>query len=269
MVSPQPNRAVKRIKGIDVEFRLDGRDELPWVTFVTGIANDLSMWDAQAAALERDFRVLRYDLRGQGGTQPTPGPYSVEMLVQDLIGLLDGLNIRKTSLVGLGLGGALVQAAAVAHPDRVHKLAPCCCRAKMVPEFAKLWHGLIETVKKDGFRSIVEPTAQRWFSDEFKAANPAVMDKVRRMIKRTSVQGYLGCAGAFLGLDVEKDLGRIRAPTLYVSGAEDKLGGPPALMAGLAAQVPGARHVSVPRAAHIANIQNPQGFNQVLFEFLK
>jgi len=191
MVSPQPNRAVKRINGIDVEFRLDGRDELPWVTFVTGIANDLSMWDAQAAALERDFRVLRYDLRGQGGTQPTPGPYSVEMLVQDLIGLLDGLNIRKTSLVGLGLGGALVQAAAVAHPDRVHKLAPSCCRAKMVPEFAKLWHGLIETVKKDGFRSIVEPTAQRWFSDEFKAANPAVMDKVRRMIKRTSVQGYL------------------------------------------------------------------------------
>ena len=269
MVSPQPNRAVKRINGIDVEFRLDGRDELPWVTFVTGIANDLSMWDAQVAALERDFRVLRYDLRGQGGTQPTPGPYTVEMLVKDLIGLLDGLNIRRTSLVGLGLGGALVQAAAVAHPERVDKLAPCCCRAKMVPEFAKLWHGLIETVKKDGFKSIVEPTVQRWFSDEFKAANPAVMDKVRRMIKRTSVQGYLGCAGAFLGLDVEKDLHKIRAPALYISGAEDKLGGPPALMAGLAAQVSGARHVSVPRAAHIANIQNPQGFNQVLFEFLK
>jgi len=262
-------RAVKRINGIDVEFRLDGRDELPWVTFVTGIANDLSMWDAQAAAFERDFRVLRYDLRGQGGTQPTPGPYTVEMLVKDLIGLLDGLNIRKTSLVGLGLGGALVQAAAVAYPDRVEKLAPCCCRAKMVPEFAKLWHGLIDTVKKDGFQSIVEPTAQRWFSEEFKAANPAVMDKVRRMIKRTSVQGYLGCAAAFLGLDVEKDLHKIRAPTLYVSGAEDKLGGPPALMADLATKVPRARHVSVPRAAHIANIQNPQGFNQTLFEFLK
>jgi len=262
-------RAVKRVNGIEVEFRLDGRDELPWVTLVTGIANDLSMWDRQAAALERDFRVMRYDLRGQGGTQPTPGPYTVDLLVQDLVGLLDALQIRRTSLVGLGLGGALVQAAAVAHPDRVHKLVPCCCRAKMVPEFAKLWHGLIETVKKDGFQSIVEPTAQRWFSEDFKAANPAVLDAVRKMIRRTSVQGYLGCAGAFLGLDVEKDLHRIRAPTLYVSGAEDKLGGPPELMAGLAAKVPGARHVSVPRAAHIANIQNPQGFNQVLMEFLK
>jgi 3-oxoadipate enol-lactonase len=262
-------RAVKRVNGIEVEFRLDGRDELPWVTLVTGIANDLSMWDAQVAALERDFRVLRYDLRGQGGTQPTSGPYTIELLVRDLVELLDALQIRETSLVGLGLGGAIVQAAAVAHPGRIDKLAPCCCRAKMVPEFAKLWQGLIETVKKNGFESIVEPTAQRWFSDEFKANHPGVLDAVRKMIRRTSVQGYLGCAGAFLGLDVEKDLGKIRAPTLYVSGAEDKLGGPPALMAGLAAKVPGARHASVPRAAHIANIQNPQGFNQVLLEFLR
>jgi len=54
-----------------------------------------------------------------------------------------------------------------------------------------------------------------------------------------------------------------------VSGGDDKLGGPPALMAGLAAKVPGARHVSVPNAAHIANIQNPAGFNKVLEEFLR
>ena len=68
---------------------------------------------------------------------------------------------------------------------------------------------------------------------------------------------------------MEQDLGKIRAPTLYVSGAEDKLGGPPELMQGLAAKVQGARHVSVPNAAHIANIQNPQAFNRVMGEFLK
>ena len=48
-------------------YRIDGRGER-WATFVTGIANDLSMWDGQVAALERDFNVLRYDLRGHGGT---------------------------------------------------------------------------------------------------------------------------------------------------------------------------------------------------------
>ena len=125
-----------------------------------------------------------------------------------------------------------MQAAAIDHPDRVASLVPCCCRARMVPEFATLWHGLIETVKTKGFESIVEPTAQRWFSEALKAANPGVLDGVRKMIRGTSEAGYLGCIGAFLGLDVEDRLGAIRAPTLYVSGAEDKVGGPPALMAG-------------------------------------
>lgn len=256
------------VNGIRVNTRIDGPAGAPWLTLVTGIANDVSMWDAQMPAL-RGFRVLRYDLRGQGGTDATTAPYSVELLVSDLIGLLNELHVEETHLAGLGLGGAVAQAAAVSHPDRILSLAACCCRARMVPDFAVLWHGLIDTVKKNGFESIVEPTAQRWFSEEFKAAHPQALERVRAMIRRTSQEGYLGCVGAFLELDVEDRLPSIRARTLYVSGAEDKMGGPPALMAGLAAKVPGARHVSVPKAAHIANIQNPDGFNQALVGFLE
>ena len=85
----------------------------------------------------------------------------------------------------------------------------------------------------------------------------------------TSVSGYLGCAGAFVGLAIEDRLQGIKARTLYISGAEDTRGGPPALMAGLAAKIPGARHISVPNAAHIANIQNPAAFNRVLADFLR
>ncbi len=249
-------------------YRIDGRGDRA-VTFVTGIANDLSMWDGQVPALERDFKVLRYDLRGHGGTPATKPPYTIAQLVQDLAGLWDKLGIRKTHLVGLGLGGGIVQAAAVEHGERLISLMPVCCRAKMVPEFAAMWHGLVAKVEKDGVESIVEQTAQRWFSDEFKARNPQVLDSVRTMIRRTSLDGYLGCVQAFLGLDVEKDLGKIRVPTHYLSGADDKLGGPPALMAGLAAKVPGARHASIPNAAHIANIQNPAGFNAAVVGFLK
>jgi 3-oxoadipate enol-lactonase len=226
------------------------------------------MWEAQMPAL-RGFQVLRYDLRGQGGTQATPAPYSIDLLVADLIALWNEFGIQRCHLAGLGLGGAIAQAAAVAHPDRLLSLAACCCRAKMVPDFAVLWHGLADAVRKNGFDSIVEPTAQRWFSDAFKAANPAALDQVRAMIRRTSEQGYLGCVGAFLGLDLEERLPSIRTPAIYISGAEDKMGGPPALMAGLAAKVPGARHVSIPKAAHIANIQNAAGFNKVLGDFLE
>ena len=248
--------------------RIDGRGER-WATFVTGIANDLSMWDGQVAALERDFNVLRYDLRGHGGTPASGGEYTIELLVSDLAALLDQLNIRRTSVIGLGLGGAIAQAFALAHPDRVDKLMPCCCRARMVPDFAAMWHKLRETVSTNGLESIVEPTVQRWFSEDFKSRHPEVLENIRKMIRSTTQEGYMGVTAAFLRLDVEAELGSIKAPTLYVSGAEDKLGGPPALMEGLAAKVKGARHVSVPNAAHIANIQNPEGFNRVLMDFLR
>ena len=257
------------VNGIAVNCGIEGKAGAPWVTLVTGIANDLTMWDQQVAALAGHFRVLRYDLRGHGATQASEPPYSIDLLLADLIGLLDAARVDKTHLVGLGLGGALVQAAAIEHGDRLRSMVACCCRAQMVPDFAALWHGLIEAVTNNGFESIVEPTVQRWFSEEFKAANPQALDQVRAMIRRTRLEGYLGCVSAFLGLSLENRLAEIRVPSLYVSGADDKLGGPPALMAGLAARVRGARHESVPRAAHIANIQNPRGFNDVLLRFLR
>src|SRR5262245_21639428 len=203
--------------------RIDGRGER-WVTLITGIANDLTMWDGQLPALERGFRILRYDLRGHGGSGTTPGEYTIDLLVRDLRTLLDTQAVEKTSLVGLGLGGALAQAFAIQHPERVERLMPCCCRARMVPDFAAMWHKLRETVQKNGLESIVEPTVQRWFSEDFKAAHPDVLEKIRKMIRGTTQQGYLGVTAAFLGLDVEDDLGRINAPALYVSGANDHLG---------------------------------------------
>ena len=256
------------MKAPRIDYRVDG-ERGPWVTFITGIANDTTMWDGQVPVLARDFRVLRYDLRGQGGSEATPPPYTISLLVQDLLRLWGQLGVAKSHLVGLGLGGAIAQAVAIDHGERLISLMPCCCRAQMVPDFAVLWHGLLEKVKANGVQSIVEQTAQRWFSDEFKAAHPDVLDGVRKMIARTSKEGYLGCAGAFLGLSLENSLGKIRVPTHYVSGADDRLGGPAALMERLSRQVPGARHSSVPNAAHIANIQNPGGFNLVMTEFLR
>jgi 3-oxoadipate enol-lactonase len=254
-------------KQIAVSHRIDGSAG-PWVTFITGIANDYSMWDRQAAALSSGFRVLRYDLPGQGGTAPSGGAVTIESLARDLIALWDALGIASSHLVGLGLGGAVAQAAAIDHAARIDRLVPCCCRAQMVPEFAALWHQLIATVKAKGIEPVVEPTLARWFPEPFRAANPEAMDAVRAMIRRTNVKGYVDCAGAFLGLALEDRLPHIRARTLYLSGADDNRGGPPPLMAGLAAKVPGARHASVPDAAHIANVQNPAGFNRLLIDFL-
>lgn len=255
--------------GIDTHYLIDGKEGAPWVTFVTGIANDVTMWDGQISALANDFRILRYDLRGHGGTQVTAGDYSLPLLMGDLLALWDGLEIQKSSLVGLGLGGSISIGMGVKHSNRIAKLMPCCCRAVMTPDFAAMWPKFIDVVKQQGMEGMVEQTVQRWFTDDFKAANPEVLDSVRSMIRGTDPVGYEGVIKAFLTLDFSKGLNQISAPTLFVSGGDDHLGGPPVIMSGLAQAVPGARHVSVPNAAHIANIQNPAGFNAILIDFMR
>jgi 3-oxoadipate enol-lactonase len=258
--------------GIKMHYTVDGpartESPRPWVTFITGIANDTTLWAGQARALADRFRVLRYDLRGQGLSEATPGPYSIESLAADLEALWDAIGVQRSHLVGLGLGSTVAMRVAIDHPQRIISLVPTCCRARMVPEFAAMWQRLTETVQAGGIESIVEQTAQRWFTDDFKAANPAVIDGVRAMIRGTSQQGYLGTVAAFVGLDLEDELGRIQAPTLFVGGAEDKVGGPEALMRKLAARVPGASYSPIPRAAHIANLQNETDFNATLRQFL-
>ena len=258
-----------KANGIDVHYLVDGREGAPWVTFVTGIANDVTMWDQQIPVLANQFRILRFDLRGHGKTEATTGDYGFPLLIDDVLALWDALDIKRSSLIGLGLGGAIAIGIGVDHSARLNKLIPCCCRAVMTPDFGAIWPKFVETVKRQGMEGMVEPTVQRWFTDDFKAANPQLLENVRRMIRETNPLGYYGCIAAFLTLDFSKDLDRISVPTLFVSGADDHLGGPPQIMAGLASAVPGARHVSVPHAAHIANIQNPTAFNAILGDFLR
>lgn len=254
--------------GIRMHCTIEGPADAPWVTFITGIANDTTLFEGQARALRDHFRVLRYDLRGQGSSEATPPPYSIESLSADLLALWDALGIARSHLVGLGLGSTVAMRTAIDQPGRVDRLVPSCCRARMVPEFALLWQRLTDAVREGGVEAIVEQTAQRWFSDDFKAAHPEVIDRVRAMVRGTSLDGYLGCVAAFVALDLEDELPRIQAPTLFVGGIDDKSGGPAALMRGLAARVPGAAYVAVPRAAHIANVQNNDDYNHIVREFL-
>jgi 3-oxoadipate enol-lactonase len=88
-------------------------------------------------------------------------------------------------------------------------------------------------------------------------------------IRGTDPLGYFGCIAAFMTLNFQDRIHQISVPTLFISGADDQGGGPPDVMRELADVVPGARQVSVPNAAHICNIQNPEGYNGVLGNFLR
>ena len=258
-----------RVAGTKLFTRVDGaeRSDAPWLVLSNSLAADHTMWDAQIPLLASRYRVLRYDTRGHGRSDAPDGPYTLPMLVDDVVGLLDHHGIEKATLVGLSLGGMTGIGLAIEHGDRLDKLVCCDARADAPEPFVKGWDERLTVVEKHGLRGILQGTLERWLVPSFRAGHPELVANVERMILDTSVTGYRGCAEALKGLDYLKDLPRITVPTLFVVGAQD-LAAPADAMRRMAEAVPGAKLVIIPDAAHLPNLDNTAAFNEAVSGFL-
>lgn len=253
--------------GISVNHLVDGPDGAPWVTFVAGIACDAAMWEDHVPALGRNYRILRLDSRGHGGSAATDPPYSFEQLTGDVAGVWDALGIARSHVVGLGLGGMTAISLALRYPRRVSAIVPTACRVELVPEYEAIWPPMVSESAARGIEGIVDVTMARWFPEAFVAQNPGRADAVRAMIRRTSLAGYHGCIAALLTVGFGDRMAGIGNPCLFVSGALDRFGGPPGVMRGLAAAVQNGQHISLPGAGHICNIASPRAFESALLDF--
>src|SRR5688572_19015128 len=152
-----------KANGIDFNIRIDGEEDAPWLVFSNSLATDLSMWDEQVAALKKDFRILRYDQRGHGGTDAPPLRYTFDTLVDDVVALYDELSIPRAHFVGLSMGGMTALGVAQRYTDRVDRLVVCDCTGASTPAGAQQWEERIAIAAKQGMEPLVEPTIGRWF----------------------------------------------------------------------------------------------------------
>jgi 3-oxoadipate enol-lactonase len=258
-----------RVAGANLFTRVDGgeRADAPWIVLSNSLAADHTMWDPQVPLLASRYRVLRYDTRGHGQSDAPEGPYTLPMLVGDVVGLLDHYGIEKATFMGLSLGGMTGLGLAIAHGDRLHKLVCCDARADAPESFVKGWDERLAVVEKHGLNGILQGTLERWLVPSFRTAHPEVVAHVERMILETAVTGYRGCAEALKRLDYLKDLARIAVPTLFLVGAQD-LAAPADAMRRMAEAVPGAKLVIIPDAAHLPNLDNITAFNEAVSGFL-
>jgi 3-oxoadipate enol-lactonase len=254
-----------KANGITINCDVSGREGAPWLVFSNSLMTNLSMWDDQAAALTNDFRVLRYDQRGHGGTDAPQGPYSFDTLTDDVVALFDALGIERAHFVGLSMGGMAAVALAENYPGRVDRIVPCDCGPASTPQSAQQWEERIGLAKAQGMEALVEPTIGRWYPPEFAAANKPVVDKVRQMIRTTALNGFIGCASALSNFDLRPGLPSIRHRTLFLCGSKDaSLAGTKALHAA----VDGSALIEIPGAGHISNTENPGLFTRSVREFL-
>jgi 3-oxoadipate enol-lactonase len=256
-----------RVNGIAVHYALAGPGEAPVVTLGHSLATSLAMWDPQMEMLTSTYRVLRYDTRGHGGSDAPEGDYTLDLLADDLLALLDALDIAATHYVGLSMGGMIGQTAVLRDPARFLSLALCDTASRIPPEAPPVWAGRIRTARQRGMQALVEPTIDRWFSPAYRASAVLEVDRVREMIRATPVAGYCGCSHAISRLDLTDRLAAIGLPTLLIVG-EDDPGTPIAAHEAIKAQIAGAELVVIPQAMHLSNIEQRDAFNAALGTFL-
>lgn len=246
---------------MNLAHRLDGPEDAPVLVLSSSLGTTHELWDGQVPELARAFRVLRYDHRGHGGSDVPPGPYTVAQLAADVLGLLDRLGLGRVSFCGLSLGGAVGMWLASRAPERIERLALCCTSARFGT--TELWTERARTVRAEGVEAVADATMGRWFTERFRDERPDVVARFRAMLCETAPEGYAACCEALGAWDFRQELGSIAAPTLVVAGADDPAA-PPEQAELIAAGIPGARLVVLPDAAHLANVEQPQGFRAAL-----
>jgi 3-oxoadipate enol-lactonase len=255
---------IVRVGELDVACRIEGPADAPVVLLVHGVLTDHRAWDGLAARLAPSYRVLRYDLRGHGRSSAPPAPYTMEQLADDAMALLDALGIARAHFIGTSLGGMIGQQVGARHGQRLLSLT--LANTSAVQPAPQAWEDRAALARGAGsVAPLADGTLQRWFTPGFAASAPGEVDRMRSILRETSVDGFAGCAHALGRLAQLPLLPRIEVPTLVVVGTEDQAT-PPAQGQQICDAIPGARLVALP-AAHQAAVERPQAFADAWLAF--
>ena len=245
---------------------VEGPEDAPVVVLGPSLGTSTGLFTHQARFLSETHRVVRYDLRGHGGSQVVPGPCTVADLAWDVLALLDSLGVGRFSYAGVSIGGAIGQQLALTAPERIERLALIATAA----EFADppSWLVRARQVREQGTEFLVPSRTGTWFTERWGRDHPDETERLLGMLRSTPPEGYAACCEAIGVFDLRSRLGKIAVPTLVIAGAED-----PATTTGmmreLAEGIPGSTFEAVAGAAHLPVVTHPEPVNKVLRKHLE
>jgi len=256
--------AFVELQDVRIHYEITGEAGLPVLVFSHSLGVNLSMWEPQIDALTPHFRILRHDTRGHGRSSVPQGPYEIAQLGRDVVALLDSLSIERASFCGISMGGVIGQWLGIHAAARLDKLLLANTAAKIGME--DVWNDRIRTVLNEGLDIVTPGTLERWFTPQFRVAEPAIIAATSTMLQATDPQGYAACCAAIRDADFRETVRKIAAPTLVFTGAHDPVT-TPADGRFLASNIHGAKYVEL-RSAHLSNVEASAEFNAALLEFL-
>lgn len=240
---------------------------------IGGLGSTRLGWWKQIEPFSKKFHVINMDNRDAGDSALGTGPYTIADMAEDTAGVVKNLNLGRTHVVGISMGGMIAQELAIRHPDLVDKLVlvattaggPTGVNAK--PEIAALLmrtEGDIETRVRRTFTAIA---GEGYMAKHPEDLNEIVKNSLAKPMSLESYQRQLGACMAHFTKGTADRLAQIIAPTLVAHGDYDPLIPYPNGKF-LAEHIKGARLSTYPGVGHIMPIESPERFNREVLEFL-
>lgn len=251
-----------------LRYRVEGKRDGPTVVLSHALGCDLSMWDALAEDLAPDYRVVRYDHRGQGGSEVAGGPYTMDQLIEDAARLVHEAAPGPVVWVGVSMGGMVGQGLAARHPELVRGVVIANSTAYYPPEGQEVWCQRIDTVNREGMAGVLDGAMARFFTERFRTDFPDETGRLRAVLAKADAKGYIATCEALRDLDLRAEIPSIRCPALVIAGRQD-MGTPLAMSEAIVAAIPGSTLVVIADAAHISPVEQPEAFAGHVRRFLR
>jgi 3-oxoadipate enol-lactonase len=248
---------------VKLHHRIDGSG--PRVLLLHAVGVDMTFTAPVAAALARDFTVLRVDLRGHGKSPYAPATGLADY-ADDVHAVLTELSFAPCAVAGFAFGGMVGQALAVKHPQDARALVIASCPKEQTPESARIVAARGTDARRDGIASILDVTMRRWLNDDFIARGGDAATRERLLT--TDVNGWADAWTAMANISTAPRLHEIKVPTLCLVGEFDK-STPPPIVRAIADAIPGAHFTVMPGAPHMLFIEQPEETARVVGGFLQ
>lgn len=260
MLTAGGERRFARSGGEQIAYRVLGAGPEVWV-LVMGLGGRSADWGAAfPAELARLGRVVLLDNRGTGASSQPSTPWSMEDMAADVVAVMDSLELERARVLGLSMGGMIAQELALAHPERVERVALMSTHAggpqpPRPPEILEIFmppRGTsMEALTRQAMRLITGPG--------FAEAHPELVEELvrRALAEPTPKRTFLAQVQAILGSDRRQRLRGLRTPALVLHGTEDTLI-PVESGRELARAIPGARLVELPGCGHLPHLERPR-----------
>ncbi|HZR51036.1 MAG TPA: alpha/beta fold hydrolase [Streptosporangiaceae bacterium] len=259
---------VARVNGIELNYKLEG-DGPETIVLINGLADDLETWALQLDDfLAAGFRVLRFDNRGVGASAKPAGPYSSRMLADDAKALVDHLGVTGFHLMGISMGGMIVQEYALAYPDDLSTVTFACTYAAPGPFCSRMFAMWADLAPVLGVPFVMRDVTLWAFGLSFfeeRGAELAEFETAMRYMDQP-VHAYLAQLAVIQDHDTTERLAGITTPCLVLAGEDDILI-PVALSRRLQEGVPGSEWATT-KGGHACVWEHPAEFNQTYLAFV-